>query len=565
MSPKLRLGALVVAAALGSLILAQMLVFVHSLYHREALLLDEMTNHVSTVVRVATIRNSLADMTEKKTIAILEKLVALAPVMGGRLYDTLGDPAGSFGVEPSLSRNAVASDRLMSLRSPDGNYYDIFLSQVQVGLPFDIILRLDSSHIRDNVSKYLIHRVQKSLIVSAVSISILLLLLTLFIFKPIISVHKTMNAAVLHPDKSDKYRLNWTRKDEIGEMGRSIDKLLTSVSSMYHNDLAAALDAIEQAKSAIVQYNHSGLLVAANPAALKLFDAKSVEEMAKMESNYLILPNRHTDRRYSVTNSIEECRHTPGEGSYMDEGLILCNGIEIPTLIIARPVHKKNGEILRYFANLVDISEKTFKQNRMTSEISKMVTEKILMNQRIETMKMVLESCLILLETANAEPTEDKTRQSVMADRVVTQWYRDAQDSGLIDQSELEYGVLPVVRGKADNLSKLFRQALSLTFMKSSFSKPSLAISTITVSANRTQFTIKDKSFDDGLSYAPEERGHSTDWRICLAAFQKTLMLEGGELKDMKETDKENTVSFVLHTAPENSHISSGREKVIAA
>ena len=74
------------------------------------------------------------------------------------------------------------------------------------------------------------------------------------------------------------------------------------------------------------------------------------------------------------------------------------------------------------------------------------------MKQRIETMKMVLESCVILLEAIEAKKTDDEDRKSVMADRVVTQWYRDAQDSGLIDASELEYGILPVLKGNPDNL-----------------------------------------------------------------------------------------------------------------
>lgn len=554
-----------VFAALGSIILAQVTVFIQTLYHREAQLLEEMTDRVSTIVRVATIRNTLSDLTEKKTVNTLEKLVALAPIMGGRLYDTLGDPAGGFGVEPSLSRNAVASDRLYSLRSPDGNYYDIFLSQAQVGLPFDIILRLDTSQIQDEVQAYVFQRAQNSLIISVISVTILLTILTLVIIRPIIQVRKSMKASVLHPEHSDKYKLNWKRKDEIGEMSRSIDQLLTKISSVYQNDLATALDAIEQAKSPIVQYDQLGRLVAANPAALLMFGAKSVEEMAKQGDKFLVLPNRHTDRPYSVPSSIEELLHTPGGGSYMDEGLVLCNGVEIPVLIIARPVHKQNGDIQRYYANIVDISERTFRQNRLASEISKMVTEKVSMHERLETMKMVLESCVILLEAVKAEETADTERKSVMADRVITQWYRDAQDSGLIDDTELEYGILPVLRGNPDNLSKLFRQALSLTYMKSIYAKPSLSISTLTVSDQKTEFTIKDRSDEEGLVRAVEDRSASTNWKICLAAFNRMLNLEGGELTGMKEGEEENTVTFVLHTAPESSHITSSSEKVVAA
>lgn len=565
LSSKLRLGGIFVAAALVSILLAETVVFVHTLYHRESDLLDEMTSHVTTVVRAATIRNTLTDLTEKKTIEILEKLVAMVPVMGGRLYDTLGDPAGSFGVEPELSRRAVASSGLQALRSANGNYYDIYLSQAHVGLPFDLILRLDTSNLQQLLGEYQQHELSKSLFISGISISIMLILITLLIIQPIIKMRRAISAATLHPERSSNFLLRWRRKDEIGEMGRAIDKLLSTVSSLYQNDLAAARDAIEQAKSPIIQYDHTGRLIAANPAALLLFSAKSVEDMARMDQNFLVLPNRDSDQHYSVTSSVEEILNTPGKGSYMDEGLVVFNGIEIPTLIIARPVHKKNGEILRYFANLVDISEKIFKQNQMASEISRLTMEKIRNNHRIESMKMVLESCIILLEAVKAEETKDDERKSVMADRVVTQWYRDAQDSGLIDQSELEYGILPVVRGRPENLSKLFRQALTLTFMKSSFEKPSLAINTITISKTRTQFTIRDKSFDDGLSHALEDRSLSTEWRICLAAFQKMLALEGGELTDMKEDSEENFVSFILNTAPESSHITSGSEKVVAA
>lgn len=565
LQPKLRLAALVMAIMFGSIVLAQLLIFARILYDQEERLLGEMSKNVSVLVRAATVRNTLDDITEKDTIDKLNRLVAVAPIMGGRLYDTLGDPAGSFGVEPELSRSAVAVQRMTALRSNDGLYYDIFLSQGEVGLPFDIILRLDTSNIQQRVEAYLAKRAKSSLISSIVSVAILLALMALFLIKPIIRLRKAVRAAIAHPDQSDRYRLNWTRKDEIGELGRVIDRLLLKISSVYQNDLAAAQDTIQQSKSSIVQYDSAGRLVAANPAALIQFGAVSVEEMARQDSRYLILPNRPGDQRYSVLSAIEEVIDTPSAGSFMDEGLILLNGVEVPTLIIARPVHKQNGEIMRYFANLVDISERTWKQNEMASKLTKIVIEKGQMNQRIETMKMVLESCVILLEAAGIKPTDEDERKSVMADRVVTQWYRDAQNSGLIDSSELEYGVLPVLRGNPEHLSRVFRQALTLTFMKSYYEKPSLTITTATISESRMEFTIRDKSHDDGLPRRTEDFTAMNEWKICLAAFQKMLAIEGGEITNMQEGDIDNHVSFALHTLPESSHITSSGEKVIAA
>ncbi|HHK74823.1 MAG TPA: hypothetical protein ENJ57_06625, partial [Rhizobiales bacterium] len=236
----MRLGFLIFLAAFFSISLAQIIQFVPSFYAYEEQSLAAMRTQTTRLVKVATLRNSLDDQTEKMIIDVLQKLSKFSLIRGGQLYDSLGDRVGGFGVEASLSQNSVAADGLKALLSPNRKYYDIFIPQAASGISYDLILRLDASHLAEQANAYMVRAAKSALIVSSVSLCTLLLILYVLIVRPIRRIRTSVIETINDPDLATDHQLNFSRGDEIGETGKAIDRLLKDISQVYQTELSIA-------------------------------------------------------------------------------------------------------------------------------------------------------------------------------------------------------------------------------------------------------------------------------------------------------------------------------------
>ncbi len=551
----MRLGIVIFLASLFSIFLAEIAVLIPSLYVHEERLLETMRKETTRLVKVATLRNTLDDQTEKELIDILEKLSRFSLIKGGQLYDSMGDPVGGFGTEASLSQNSVATDGMQTLRSPNGKYFDIYIPQAQSGIGYDLILRLDASHIGEHVRTYLIRIVKSTLLVSCITLSGILGLLYFIIIRPIGRIKNAVIEAINDPDSAEDHQLGFSRGDEIGETGRAVDQLLRNISIVYQTELSAAHDAISQAMSAIIQYDPDGNLISANPAALSFFCTGTLEELKNHNQKFLILPERHETRRFSLKETFENRLEDANGGSYIENGYALVNGLEIPVLVIARPVRNRDGNIQRYFANLVDITKLALQKDQLQSDNDRLTRENHQTRQRNEELKKLMESCLILLNSATAKPTRNTERKPVMPDRIVINWYRDAQKSGLMHSAELEHGAMPVVMGRPERQEALFRQALTLVYLRSKYETPQLTLAASRKENGVLQFTVFDMSEQAKLIPKEKSRSEIPDWKICYAAFSQLLSQEKGVLIGFDEDKYENAVVFELPGAPADSQV----------
>ena len=553
----MRLGFLIFLAAFFSISLAQIIQFVPSFYAYEEQSLAAMRTQTTRLVKVATLRNSLDDQTEKMIIDVLQKLSKFSLIRGGQLYDSLGDRVGGFGVEASLSQNSVAADGLKALLSPNRKYYDIFIPQAASGISYDLILRLDASHLAEQANAYMVRAAKSALIVSSVSLCTLLLILYVLIVRPIRRIRTSVIETINDPDLATDHQLNFSRGDEIGETGKAIDRLLKDISQVYQTELSIAHDAILQAMSAIIQYDPDGNLISANPAAINFFCVGSFEELSNGNHKFLILPERHETRRYTLNETFKGRLDDANGGSYIEDGYVVINGLEIPVLIIARPVRNRKGTIQRYFANLVDISKLALKKDQLQSENDRLSRESRKSAKRNEELKKLMESCLILLNATTAKPTKDSERKPVMPDRIIINWYRDAQKNGLMHSAELEHGAMPVVMGRPERQEALFRQALTLVYLRSKYDTPQLTLIASHEKNGRLRFTVYDMSEQAGLTPKPEpeQETTSTDWKICYAALSKLIVQERGVLQGFADDKYENAIVFDLPGAPVDTQI----------
>ncbi len=559
---RLRLSLIIIATALLAMTIAQSALLLPSVYNYEKNLLHDLRAETIRLVKISTLRNSLEDQSEKDVIDILEKLSFFSPVLGGRLYDTLGDPVGGFGANASLSRNSVAAGEAETLHSPDGKYFDIFVSQGKSGLAYDLILRLDSSKIPKQVRSYLIESVKSAAVAIFLSVFLIALILFFSITRPLRRMRDAVAAAIDNPDIAEKHRLNLSRSDEIGETAAATDQLMLMVSATYREELAAAHEAIEQSFSPVIQYDAGGNPVAANPAALKFFNIENLEEFSSGSQKFLVLPNRNKDRHYTLVNSIESL--DDNNGGYLEDALVQVDGTEIPCLVTARTLRKGNGQVHRYFAILSDISKISWHPDVLNPDESKLAIEKRKLEKRSHETKKLLESCLILLDGANSKKTTDEERMPVIADRFVAQWYKEAQVKGLVHSSTFEHGFLPIVMGHPKRQSYLFWQAMTLVYMRSKYETPQLTIISEPMSGDMSEFTILDISDKAALQFKAERDDEATDWKLCFAALSQLLGLEGGKLHGFADNKYDNAVVFSLKRASDQIEISMLKDKAAA-
>ncbi len=404
---------------------------------------------------------------------------------------------------------------------------------------------------------------ESALLISSITIFLIFLILYFAAIRPIQRIKKAVLSAIDKPDLAAEHQLGFSRRDEIGEIGNAIDKLLLDTAIIHQNELSAAQDAILKSMSAIIQYDPAGKLIAANAAALNFFCAASLEELRERDQKILILPGRHESRRFTVTNTLETRLEDANGGSYIEDGFVLVNGLEVPVLVIARPVRNRYGEIQRYFANLVDISKIALQKDHLSMEIDKLDLENEKLGRRNEELKKLIESCLILLE-GSAKQTTDKEREPVMPDRIIIHWYRDAQKSGLMHSAQLEHGVLPAVTGHPEQQKALFRQAFTLVYLRSNYVTPQLTITAVPGSNGMLNFIIFDTSSEAGLRLKPEDAPQTADWKICYAALSQLISREGGKLLGFAEDKYENAVTFDLVSIPAKQQ-SGVRESSAAA
>ncbi len=561
---RLRLSLIIVAATLFAMVIAETVLLVPSVYDHENQLLHNLRSETTRLVKIATLRNALEDQSEKDVIDILEKLSFFSPILGGRLYDTLGDPVGGFGANASLSRNSVAAGEAETLRSPDGEFFDIFVSQGKSGLAYDLILRLDSSKIPEQVRSYMIETIKSVAAVIASSVFLVSLILFFFIIRPVRRMRDAVTAAIDNPDIAEQHRLKFLRRDEIGETAAAINQLMMMVSATYREELSAAYEAIEQSISPVIQYDAGGNLVAANPAAMNFFHTDDLEELGRRSQKFLVMPHRHKDRHYTVVNSIENLEGDGADEGYIEDALVQVDEREIPCLVTARTLRKRNGQIHRYLAILSDISEISWHPDVLNPDESKLAIEKRKLEKRSHEIRKLLESCLILLDGANSKKTTDEERIPVIADRLISQWYKEAQTKGLVHPAQLEHGFLPIVMGHPKRQAYLFWQALSLVYMRSKYETPQLTIISEPMSGDKSEFTILDISDKAGLQLKPEYDDEATDWKLCFAALSQLLTLEGGKLHGFAGNKYDNAVVFSLMRASDQIEISMLKDKAAA-
>ena len=470
------------------------------------------------------------------TEKIGERLIRIGDILGGAIYDSEGSHIGRFGEYPSLSWISARKEGYVRYRDPTACCLDVLLAPEQTGIENDLILRLDITKLNREVQSHLSNLAIMALINALVCCFSIVGLLYYLVSRPVAKLARAAAMAAKEPQNASQYVLNWKRNDELGDLAEAINILAEKTASVYRNELYVAKQVMYRTRLAIIHFNPKGRVIAANRAALRLFDSKDLSAMRQANPKMMRFENKLEGDPVDVIESLTE-------GSYVEAGYALTKQGEIPCIISASLMVKANGDPLRYAATFVPALDYANEIKKLEGQLADRETEAEEQKRQWAAMRLVSEIYDDILESRNkAQPGQPKI-EDISIQSSTDHWLDHVRELGLMVELEWE-NEAPKVRADKIVLNDAYRRILSFIFLRSEFENPMLTIKVQQTSQNTVELTVTDISLREGRNYLPIEYEQS-HWKHVLPMVANTLRTEGGELLDANvRQGSPNEISF---------------------
>jgi serine phosphatase RsbU (regulator of sigma subunit) len=261
-----------------SVILIETLIFIPSYERREQELLSQMKE--ISVARVAFVLQLVdTGAPDEELYDYVNRLYDGKMVVGGALYRADGKEIGSFGEMPELLISNVKPAEMTFRLSHDKLRYDIACSPAELQRDYHLILRHDSSSVKEELFAFFLRIAGLVIIISLVVTVGTWLPLRWIVINPILNLRKDLTRAgeALSKDQQtpEFYSSTVQRDDELGEVIGAFRKMYRQIS-----------DAINMRKDAETALQESFLQVEAYSQVLN----NELEKGRQMQFNFL--PNQ---------------------------------------------------------------------------------------------------------------------------------------------------------------------------------------------------------------------------------------------------------------------------------
>ncbi|WP_254568724.1 adenylate/guanylate cyclase domain-containing protein [Oscillatoria sp. HE19RPO] len=204
-----------------SIVVVEALILLPSAYRRERELIQQLED-VGVATTSPLLRLCGSPITAPKIKEVAQHLMLESRVAGGHVYTQEGEAIGSFGEPPALNFNNVMSDPSVRFRTPDGNRHEMAMWAEAQGKPYLVILRLDSSQIKNEIKAFVI-RILGLVILICIFVTIATLAaLAPAVIVPILKLRKALIAVGESPGAVmgdlDCLALAKNRRDELGDV-----------------------------------------------------------------------------------------------------------------------------------------------------------------------------------------------------------------------------------------------------------------------------------------------------------------------------------------------------------
>jgi serine phosphatase RsbU (regulator of sigma subunit) len=232
-----------------SVIFIEALIFIPSYKSREKELLTQLKE--ISAARVALIMQiANPDSTDSELFQQIKKLQDGKMVIGGALYKSSGEKVGTFGQVPELLIDQVKPAGMTFLLNGDGSFYDIASSPTELKRNYRLILRHDSSYVKNRLIAFFLRISGLVVIISFVVTVGTWLTLRWIVVNPILDLRRDLIHAGEALSKDGQtpefYSSKAQRDDELGEVIGAFRQMYRQIS-----------DAINERKKAEIALRES--------------------------------------------------------------------------------------------------------------------------------------------------------------------------------------------------------------------------------------------------------------------------------------------------------------------
>lgn len=172
-------------------------------------------------------KNDKAQIVSPTGDAIL-RLIGTTPVKGVTVYNPQGGmfARDTYGEAPLTAPDPARLNKRLTWRSPDGTRYEVSFGPRHLQAPYSVVLRMDSSSVAAMRHSYVIQNSFIALLLSLFVTNVLILVIGKWLLEPILLLRDNLLRAARDPAHADNYQTPYTRRDELGSVISSANKLI---------------------------------------------------------------------------------------------------------------------------------------------------------------------------------------------------------------------------------------------------------------------------------------------------------------------------------------------------
>jgi serine phosphatase RsbU (regulator of sigma subunit) len=240
-----------------SVILIETLIFIPSYKQREKELLEQMKE--ISVARVAFVMQIVEpEAPPNELYDHIKRMYDGEFVVGGALFKSDGEKIGAFGEMPELSIANVKPASMTFLLNQDGSRYDIACSPVELQRDYRLILRHDSSSVKQKLLSFFLRIAGLVVIISLFVTVGTWLPLRWIVVNPVLKLRNDLIRAgeALSKDQQtpEFYSAAIQRNDEMGEVIRAFRQMYRQIADAI-NERKKAEEALQQSFEQVDAYS----------------------------------------------------------------------------------------------------------------------------------------------------------------------------------------------------------------------------------------------------------------------------------------------------------------------
>lgn len=188
---------------------------------------QERLNELSETGRSAVLLTLQQSHTNNNKQDLLWSMLQKTNVRGVALYDDGKTIARDvYGEPPLLSPHRLDANQRSSWLSKDKSRYEVSFGSQSLIPGVVAVIRMDANSVKNDMRRYITQTAMISLLLAAFITTVLILVLGMWMLEPILQLRNNLLGAARDPTTAIKYLTPYKRRDELGSVISSANKLI---------------------------------------------------------------------------------------------------------------------------------------------------------------------------------------------------------------------------------------------------------------------------------------------------------------------------------------------------